>query len=74
MRRVGVEPRPDLVQGFTRNGIAGSSKDQKDRRDSFGDSPEDNGHRGSGGSDHDAQYRGLESHDSDEPIPTSTMY
>ncbi|RLN15942.1 maspardin [Panicum miliaceum] len=74
LRRVGVEPRPDLVQGFTRNGTAGSSKDQKDGGDSFGDSPEDNGHRGSGGSDHDVRYRGFESHDSDEPIPTSTMY
>jgi maspardin len=74
LRRVGVEPRPDLVQGFTRNGTAGGSKDQKDGGDSFGDSPEDNGHRGSGGSDHDVRYRGFESHDSDELIPTSTMY
>ena len=74
MRRVGVEPRPDRVQGFTRNGTAGSSNNQKVGGDSISDSPEDYGHRGSGGSDHDARYRGSESHDSDEPIPTSTMY
>ncbi|KAG2538604.1 hypothetical protein PVAP13_9NG387200 [Panicum virgatum] len=74
LRRVGVESKPDLVQGFTRNGTAGSSKDQKDGGDSISDSPEDYGHRGSGGSDHDARYRGSESHDSDKPIPTSTMY
>jgi maspardin len=42
LRRVGVEPRPDLVQGFTRNGNAGSSKDQKDGGGSFDDNPGDN--------------------------------
>ncbi|KAF8742758.1 hypothetical protein HU200_013565 [Digitaria exilis] len=74
LRRVGVEPRPDLVQGFTGNGSAGNSMDQKDGGDSFNDSPGDSGHRRSAGSDHDARYWGSESHDSDEPIPTSTMY
>jgi len=74
LRRVGVEPRPDRVQGFTRNGTAGSSNNQKVGGDSFGDSPEDSGHLGSGGSDHDARHHGSESQDSDEPIPTSTMY
>ncbi|TVU31198.1 hypothetical protein EJB05_22876 [Eragrostis curvula] len=73
LRRVGVEPRPDLVQGFTRNGSAGSSKDPKDGGDSFHDSPGDNGYRGSGGSDHVSPHCGSESHDSDEQIPTSTM-
>ncbi|CAD6204892.1 unnamed protein product [Miscanthus lutarioriparius] len=73
LRRVGVEPRSELVQGFTRNGSAGSSKDQKDGGDSFDNSGEDNGHHGSGGSDHDRQHCGSESHNSDEPIPTSTM-
>nr|CAB3499857.1 unnamed protein product [Digitaria exilis] len=74
LRRVGVKPRPDLVQGFTGNGSAGNSMDQKDGGDSFNDSPGDSGHRRSAGSDHDARYWGSESHDSDEPIPTSTMY
>ncbi|CAN6288456.1 unnamed protein product [Urochloa humidicola] len=74
LRRVGVEPRPDLVQGFTQNGNAGGSKDQREGGDSFGDSPGDNGHHGIGGSDHDVRYCGSDSHDSDEPIPTSTMY
>ncbi|CAL4941329.1 unnamed protein product [Urochloa decumbens] len=74
LRRVGVEPRPDLVQGFTQNGSAGGSKDQREGGDSFGDSPGDNGHHGIGASDHDVQYCGSDLHDSDEPIPTSTMY
>ncbi|PWZ55288.1 Maspardin [Zea mays] len=73
LRRVGVEPRSDLVQGFTRNGSAGSSKDQKDGGDSFDNSGGDNGHHGSGGSDHDRRHCASESHHSDEPIPTSTM-
>ncbi|XP_062200988.1 uncharacterized protein LOC133903588 isoform X1 [Phragmites australis] len=73
LRRVGVEPRPDLVQGFTRNGSAGSSKDQKDGGDSFDDSPGDDGHQGSGGRNRDTGNCGSESHDSNEPIPTSTM-
>ncbi|GJN41367.1 hypothetical protein PR202_gn00734 [Eleusine coracana subsp. coracana] len=70
LRRVGVEPRPDLVQGFSRNGSAGSSKGQKDGGDSFDDSPGDNG---SGGHDHVTPHCGSESHDSDEQIPTNTM-
>lgn len=74
MRRVGVEPRPDLVQGFTQNDSSGISKDQRNDGNSFGDSPGDNGHRGTGGIDHNVQYCGPESQDSDEPIPTSTMY
>ncbi|XP_021320940.1 maspardin isoform X3 [Sorghum bicolor] len=73
LRRVGVEPRSELVQGFTRDGSAGSSKDQRDGGDSFGNSGEDNGHHGSGGTDHDRHHCGSESHNSDEPIPTSTM-
>lgn len=73
LRRVGVEPRSELVQGFTRNGSAGSSKDQKDGGDSFDNSGGDNGHHGSGGSDHDRRHCASESHHSDEPIPTSTM-
>lgn len=73
MRRVGVEPRSELVQGFTRNGSAGSSKEPKDGGDSFDNSGGDNGHHGSGSSDHDRRHCGSESHNSDEPIPTSTM-
>lgn len=73
LRRVGVEPRPDLVQGFTRNGSAGSSKDQKDGGNNFDNHPGDNGGPGSGGHDHETQNSGSESHDSDESIPTSTM-
>ena len=72
LRRVGVEPRPDLVQGFTRDGSSGSSKDHKDG-DSFDDRPRDNGNRGSGGDDREMRHSGSESHDSDEPIPTSTL-
>ncbi|XP_062205875.1 uncharacterized protein LOC133907799 isoform X2 [Phragmites australis] len=73
LRRVGVEPRPDLIQGFTRNGSAGSSKDQKDGGDTFDRSPGGNGHRGSGSHDGDTRHCGSESCDSDEHIPTSTM-
>uniref|UniRef100_A0A0E0M5V6 Maspardin n=1 Tax=Oryza punctata TaxID=4537 RepID=A0A0E0M5V6_ORYPU len=73
LRRVGVEPRPDLVQGFARNGSAGSSKDQKDGGNNFDNHPGDNGGPGSGGHDHETQNSGSESHDSDESIPTSTM-
>lgn len=73
LRRVGVEPRPDLVQGFTHNGSAGSSKDHKDGGDSFDDRPGDNGDHGSGGHDRETQHFGSDSHDSDELIPTSTM-
>uniref|UniRef100_A0A0D9XI45 Maspardin n=1 Tax=Leersia perrieri TaxID=77586 RepID=A0A0D9XI45_9ORYZ len=74
LRRVGVEPRPDLVQGFTHNnGSAGSSKDKKDGGNNFDNRPGDNGGTGSGGHDHETQNSGSESHDSDESIPTSTM-
>lgn len=73
LRRVGVEPRPDLVQGFTQNGNAGNSKDHKNKGDNSDDIHGDNGHQGSGDSAHDRQHCGSESHDSDEPIPTSTM-
>ncbi|KAG8095448.1 hypothetical protein GUJ93_ZPchr0012g21104 [Zizania palustris] len=73
LRQVGVEPRSDLVQGFTRNGSAGSSKDHKDGGNNFDDNPGDNDDPGSGSHDRDTQYSGSESHYSDEPIPTSTM-
>ncbi|KAF0929933.1 hypothetical protein E2562_026933, partial [Oryza meyeriana var. granulata] len=73
LRRVGVEPRPDLVQGFTHNGSAGSSKDKKDGGNNFDDHPGDNGDPGSGCHDHETPNSGSESHDSDESIPTSTM-
>ncbi|WVZ57993.1 hypothetical protein U9M48_008314 [Paspalum notatum var. saurae] len=73
LRRVGVEPRPDLVQGFTRNGNAGSSKDQKNGGDNFDESAGNNRHQGSGDSDRDRRHCGSGSHDSDETLPTSTM-
>ncbi|EMS52269.1 hypothetical protein TRIUR3_07628 [Triticum urartu] len=47
LRRVGVEPRPDLVQGFTRDGSSGSSNDHEDGN-SFDDHPRDDGDRSSG--------------------------
>ncbi|XP_051190108.1 uncharacterized protein [Lolium perenne] len=72
MRRVGVEPRPDLVQGFTRGGSSGSSNDHKDGN-SFDDRPRDDGDRSSGGDDREVEPSVSGSHDSDEPIPTSIL-
>ena len=66
MRRVGVEPRPDLVQGFTRGGSSSSSNNQKDVNSFDAD-------RSSGGDDREIEHSESGSPDSDEPIPTSTV-
>ncbi|CAM0910668.1 unnamed protein product [Alopecurus aequalis] len=66
MRRVGVEPRPDLVQGFTRGGSSSSSNNPKDGNSFDVD-------RSSGGDDSGMEHSESGSPDSDEPIPTSTV-
>jgi maspardin len=70
MRQVGVEPRPDLVQGFTRGGSSGSSNDHKDGN-SFDDHPKDDGDRSS--VDSEMEHSESESPYSVEPIPASTV-
>jgi len=72
MRRVGVEPRPDLVQGFTCGGSCGSSNDHKDGN-GFDDRSKDDGDRSSGGGDGEMDHSESESPDSNEQIPTSIM-
>jgi maspardin len=67
-----VEPRPDLVQGFTRGGSSGSSNDHKDGN-SFDDRPRDDEDHSSGGDDREVERSESGSPDSDEPIPTSIV-
>ncbi|KAG8382378.1 hypothetical protein BUALT_Bualt05G0071200 [Buddleja alternifolia] len=49
LRRVGVEARPDLVQGIPKDDGGGSSSDQNDGRGNTDDAPEDDGKRDYGG-------------------------
>ncbi|KAJ3684514.1 hypothetical protein LUZ61_013678 [Rhynchospora tenuis] len=74
LRRVGVEARPDLLQGISRyDGGAGSSNSGGNNSGSHYDKNQGDprGDRNGGG---DMQDFGSESLDSDEPVPTSTMY
>ena len=61
-----MEPRPDLVQGFTHGGSSSSSNNHKDGNSFDAD-------RSSGGDDREVEHSELGSPDSDEPIPTSTV-
>lgn len=74
LRRVGVEARPDLLQGIPRyDGGAGSSNSGGDSSGSHFDNNKGDPHGGQNDRD-DLQDFGSESLDSDEPVPTSTMY
>lgn len=74
LRRVGVEARPDLLQGIPRyDGGAGSSNSGGNSSGSHFDDNKGDPHGGQNGGD-DLQDFGSESLDSDEPVPTSTMY
>jgi hypothetical protein len=74
LRRVGVEARPDLLQGIPRyDGGAGSSNSGGSNSGSHFDNNRGDPHGGQNGGD-DLQDFGSESHDSDGPVPTSTMY
>jgi hypothetical protein len=74
LRRVGVEARPDLLQGIPRyDGGAGSSNSGGSNSGSHFDNNRGGPHGGENGGD-DLQDFGSESLDAEEPVPTSTMY
>lgn len=72
LRRVGVEPRPDLVQGFTRDGSSGSSNDHEDGN-SFDDHPRDDGDRSSGSDGRKTEHSESGPPNSDGLVPTSIV-
>uniref|UniRef100_M8BCM5 Uncharacterized protein n=1 Tax=Aegilops tauschii TaxID=37682 RepID=M8BCM5_AEGTA len=72
LRRVGVEPRPDLVQGFTRDGSSGSSNDHEDGN-SFDDHPKDDGDRSSGSDGRKTEHSESGPPNSDGLVPTSIV-
>ncbi|XP_072957717.1 uncharacterized protein [Typha angustifolia] len=75
LRRVGVEAKPDLVQGFSKGGSAGSSNDEKKDQDRFENPPGSGDHEDPGPHNrgHQAQSLGSETNDSDDQILSLAM-
>lgn len=74
LRRVGVEPRPDLVQGFSKGSSGGSSYDEKKGEGHSDDPPEDHGSHGTGeGSGQSEPQSSSETHDFDELLLSSAQ-
>ncbi|XP_072987630.1 uncharacterized protein [Typha latifolia] len=75
LRRVGVEAKPDLVQGFSKGGSAGSSNDEKKGQDRFENPPGSGDHEDPGPHNrgHEPQSLGSETNDSDDQILSLAM-
>ncbi|XP_065858009.1 uncharacterized protein [Euphorbia lathyris] len=73
MRRVGVEPRPDLVRGVPKDGTGGSYSKKEDKKEDPEDESEDGGNdeSPSGTNQTTPVSESSESHTQDDPLESS---